>query len=151
MLACLFYSGRRDFPDSLDVEHFRTYPFIKIERKSRLIPAEVYMKTPKCLVALMIISMIALCAGSASAWDTRWQFKQETPSNNDGSGTRDIEMQKKFDYNSMNTFKGTTDNSSGYTVMRNLNGGTMRGYINKDGTGLLQDQNGTFHNVNTRW
>jgi len=38
-----------------------------------------------------------------------------------------------------------------YTVMRNLNGGTMRGYINKDGTGLLQDQNGNFHNVNTRW
>jgi hypothetical protein len=81
----------------------------------------------------------------------RWQFKQETPSNNYGSGPTAIEMQKKFDYNSMNTFKGTTDSSSGYTVLRNLNGGTMRGYINKDGTGLLQDQNGNFHNVNTRW
>ena len=80
------------------------------------------MKTPKCLVGLMIISMIALCAGSAFAWDTRWQFKQDAPSNNYGSGTRDIEMQKKFDYNSMNKFKGTTDNSNGYTVMRNLNG-----------------------------
>ena len=57
------------------------------------------MKTPKCLVGLMIISMIALCAGSASAWDTRWQFKQEFPSNNSGSSSRDIEMQKKLDYN----------------------------------------------------
>ena len=109
------------------------------------------MKTPKYLVGLMIISMIALCAGSASAWDTRWQFKQEAPSNSYGSGTRDIEMQKKFDYNSMSTFRGTTDSSSGYTVMRNLNGGIMRGYIDKDGAGLLQDQNGNFYRLNTRW
>jgi hypothetical protein len=109
------------------------------------------MKTPKYLMGLMIISMIALCAVPASAWDMRWQFKQDSPSNNYGSGTRAIEMQKKFDYNSMNTFKGTTDSSSGYTVMRNLNGGTMRGYINKDGTGLLRDHNGNSYNVNTRW
>ena len=109
------------------------------------------MKIPKCIVGLMIICMIALCAGSACAWDTRWQFKQETPSNNYGSGTRDIEMQKKFAFNSMNKFKGTTDSSNGYTVMRNLNGNTMRGYIDNDGSGLLQDQNGNFYRVNTRW
>ena len=65
------------------------------------------MKAPKYLVGLMIISMIALCAGSAFAWDTRWQFKQEAPANSYGSGPRAIEMQKKFDYNSMNKFKGT--------------------------------------------
>jgi hypothetical protein len=109
------------------------------------------MKTTIFIVGLMIISLISLCTGFASAWDTRWQFKQEAPSNSSGSSTRDIEMQKKFDYNSMNKFKGTTDSSSGYTVMRNLNGGTMRGYIDKDGSGLLRDQNGNFHNVNTRW
>jgi hypothetical protein len=109
------------------------------------------MKTTKFLVGLMIISLISLSTGFASAWDTRWQFKQEAPSNSSGSSTRDIEMQKKFDYNSINKFKGTTDSSSGYTVMRNLNGGTMRGYIDKDGSGLLRDQNGNFHNVNTRW
>jgi hypothetical protein len=116
-----------------------------------VIPAEVYMKTPKYLVGLMIFSMIALCAGSASAWDTRLQFKQDTPSNSYGSGARDIGMQKKFDYNSMNKFRGTTDSSNDYTVMRNLNGNTMRGYIDKDGSGLLQDQNGNFYRVNTRW
>jgi hypothetical protein len=91
------------------------------------IPAEVDMKTTKFLVGLMIISMIALCAGSVSAWDTRWQFRQEAPSDNYGSGTRAIEMQKKFDYNSMNTFKGTADSSSDYTVMRNLNGAPCAG------------------------
>jgi hypothetical protein len=62
-----------------------------------------------------------------------------------------MEMQKKFDYNSMNRYKGTTDSSSGYTIMQNLNGGTMRGYIDKAGSGLLRAQNGNFHNVNTRW
>ena len=109
------------------------------------------MKTKKFLVGLMIISMIALCARSAFAWDTRWKFQQDAPSNNFGSGTRAIEMQKKFDYNSMNKFKGMTDSSSGYTVMRNLNGGAMRGFINQDGSGLLRDHNGNFYNVNTRW
>jgi hypothetical protein len=114
-------------------------------------PAEVNMKTLKYLVGLMIISMILLCDGSASAWDTRWQFKQDASSNNYDSGTRGIEMQKKLDPNSMNKFKGTTDSSNGYTVMRNLNGDTMRGYIDKDGSGLLQDQNGNFYRITTRW
>jgi hypothetical protein len=50
-----------------------------------------------------------------------------------------------------NKLKGTTGSSNGYTVMRNLNGNTMRGYIAKDGSGLLQDQNGNFYRVNTRW
>ena len=109
------------------------------------------MTISKYIVGLLTISTIALCAEAASAWDTRWQFKQEAGSNHTGSGTRDIEMQKKLDLNSMNRFKGTTDSSNGYTVMRNLNGDTMRGYIQKDGSGLLRDQNGNFYNVNTRW
>ena len=109
------------------------------------------MKTLKYLAGLTAIFVIALCAGPAAAWDTRWQFKQDAPSSSYGSGTRDIEMQKKFDYNSMNKFKGTIDSSNGYTFMRNLNGDVMRGYIDKEGSGLLRDQNGNFHNVNTRW
>jgi hypothetical protein len=109
------------------------------------------MTISKSIVGLLTISTIALCPGAASAWDTRWQFKQEAASNNTESGARDIEMQKKFDLNSMSRFKGTTDSGNGYTVMRNLNGDTMRGYIQKDGSGLLRDQNGNFYNVNTRW
>jgi hypothetical protein len=42
-------------------------------------------------------------------------------------------------------------NSAALYGMRNLNGNTMRGYIDKDGSGLLQDQNGNFYRVNTRW
>lgn len=111
----------------------------------------VDMTLSKSIVGLLTISAVALCPGAASAWDTRWQFTQEATSNHTETGTRDIEMQKKSDLDSMNRFKGTTDGSSGYTVMRNLNGDTMRGYIQKDGSGLLRDQNGNFYNVHTRW
>jgi hypothetical protein len=109
------------------------------------------MKLAKYLVGLTIIAMIALCAGSGFAWETRWQFKTDAPSDSSGSSTSGIEMQKKFDYNSMNKFKGTIDSGNGYTMMRNLNGDTMRGFIGKDGSGLLRDRKGNFHNVNTRW
>jgi len=109
------------------------------------------MKSPKYIVAAIIISLLALCSGPASAWDSRWRFKQNAPPEGHGSGTRAIEMQKKFDHDSMNTFKGTNDGSNGYTVLRNLNGGAMRGYINQDGSSLLRDHNGNFHYVNPRW
>jgi hypothetical protein len=95
--------------------------------------------------------MIALCTGSALAWDMRRQFKQEGGSNHYASGSRAIEMQEKFDHNSMNMFKGETDSSNGYTVTRNLNGNTLRGYTEKDGSDLLRDQSGNFYRANTRW
>jgi hypothetical protein len=109
------------------------------------------MKALKCIAGLITLFVIALCAESSLAWDTRWQFKPGAPSSNHGSGPRAIEMKKKFDFDPMTTFKGATDISNGTTIMRNLDGGAMRGYINKDGTGLLRDQNGNFYNVNTRW
>jgi hypothetical protein len=109
------------------------------------------MKTSTCFAGLVLIALIVQCSGPAFAWDTRWQFKQVDPANDYGSGPRNIEMQKKFDYNSMNTFKGTIDSSNRYTNMRNLNGGAMRGYIEKDGSGLLRDHNGKMYRVNTRW
>jgi len=109
------------------------------------------MKPAKFGIGTMLVVLISFHAGSALAWDTRWQIKQETRSNAWDSGTRGIEMQKKYDYDSMNRFKGTSDISNGYTVMRNLKGGIMRGYMNKDGSGLLWDQNGNYYRVHTRW
>jgi hypothetical protein len=53
------------------------------------------MMTSKYFAGLIVFFMIALCAGPASAWDTRWQFKLKAPSNSYGSGSRDIGMQKK--------------------------------------------------------
>jgi hypothetical protein len=112
---------------------------------------EAVMNTPKYIAGLVAISMVVLSARSAFVWDTRWQFKEEAPSSNYIAATQAVEMREKLDHNSMNTFQGATDSSNGYTVMRNLNGGTMRGYINQDGSGLLRGQNGNFYNVNARW
>jgi hypothetical protein len=109
------------------------------------------MEASKYILGLILISLMILCPESLLAWDTRWQFRQEAPSSSHDSGIRAIEMKKKFEHDSMKTFRGATDSSNGYTTMRNLKGGTMRGHINKDGTGLLRDQNGNFYNVNTRW
>ena len=109
------------------------------------------MKPAIFIIGIMLVALIPFYAGPACAWDTRWKFKQEDRSNVYGSGTSDMEMQRKHDYDSTNRFKGITDSSSGYTVMRNLNGGTMRGYINRDGSGLLWDQNGNYYRVHTRW
>jgi len=104
----------------------------------------------KLLIAIVVMILLPLSAGDLSAWDPQWQFRQEARSNQSGTGTRSIEMQKKYDYDSMKGFRGTTDISNGYTVMRNLNGETMRGHIDKDGFGLLRDQGGNFYRVNTR-
>jgi hypothetical protein len=109
------------------------------------------MKPWKFRLGPMVIFIVCLCVGPAFAWDTRWQFRQGASANAGASGTRLLEMKQQFDLDSMNTFKGTVDGSSGYTVMRNLNGNRMRGYIGRDGSGLLRDQNGDFYRVNTRW
>jgi hypothetical protein len=137
--------------ESLDVELLVAYHLTMMEPINRQPFARDKMKSSKCLVGLLTIAVMALCAGSALGWDTRWQFKQEAPAYQYGSGPRGIEMREKFDYDAMNRFKGSTDGSNGYTLMRNLNGGTMRGYIDKDGSGLLRDQGGNFYRVNTRW
>lgn len=105
----------------------------------------------KHLAAAVIASLLALHAGPVFAWDTGWRFRQHPAPESPGSGTRAIEMRKQSDRDPLATFKGTIDGSSGYTVMRNLNGGSMRGYLNKDGSSLLRDHNGNFHYVNPRW
>ena len=109
------------------------------------------MKIPTRILKPITIALVVLCAGTAVAWDMRWQFKQEPAPEAGGTGPRAIEMRKKLDLDSMNRYRGTTDGSSGYTVLRTSNGEVMRGFIQKDGTGLLRDQNGNYHNVNTRW
>jgi hypothetical protein len=103
----------------------------------------------KLIKAVLVMILLPFSAGELSAWDPQWQFRQETRSNQPGTGIKSIEMQKKYEYDSMKRFRGTTDISSGHTVMRNLNGETLRGYIDKDGFGLLRDQDGNFHRVNT--
>ncbi len=46
------------------------------------------MKLAKYIIGLMVAALIPYCAESAFAWDTRWQFKHDAPSNSYGSGTK---------------------------------------------------------------
>ena len=94
---------------------------------------------------------MAFNAGQTLAWDSQWKITPGPDSNGPGTGTRDIEMRPRYDTSPMTTYRGTIDGSNGYTVMRKLDGSSMRGYIDKDGSGLLRDPEGNFHRVNTRW
>jgi hypothetical protein len=104
----------------------------------------------KFIIAVLVIILPALSAGDLPAWDPQWQLKQETHLSQSAGGIKSIEMQKKYDYDTIKRFRGITDIRNGYTIMRNLDGGSMRGYIDKDGCGLLRDQDGNFYRVNTR-
>ena len=100
---------------------------------------------------IILFLLIVFHAASVSAWDSQWKITQRSYANSLGSSARDIEMRPRYDTSPMTTFRGTIDASSGYTVMRNPNGSTMRGYIDNEGFSLLRDQNGNFHRVNPRW
>lgn len=106
------------------------------------------MKAGSRLTGLMMILAVLGCSGSALAWDTRWRFRQTAPYS---SGPTEIVMQKKLDPDPMKAFKGTIDGGSGYTVLRNLNGESLRGIIDRDGSGVLRDENGRLHRIHTRW
>jgi hypothetical protein len=109
------------------------------------------MKRWTCSALVVLILFCTFNDAPALARDSQWKILQGSYANSPGSGTRDIEMRPRYNTSPMTTFRGTIDGSSGYTVMRNLNGSTMRGYIDQDGTSLLRDQDGNFHRVNLRW
>ena len=109
------------------------------------------MKRRTCSALVVLILFTAFNAGPALAWDSQWKITLGPESNSSVTGRRDIEMRPRYDTRPMTTYRGTIDGSNGYTVMRKLNGSMMRGYIDKDGSGLLRDQDGNFHRVNARW
>jgi hypothetical protein len=96
------------------------------------------------------MAMIIAAPLSVFAWDGRYQIKRKSSFNSFGSGSADVEMRKKYDYNPLNKFRGTID-SDGTTRMRDFNGNTFRGTIEKDGTGRLRDQDGNYYRVKPRW
>jgi hypothetical protein len=103
------------------------------------------------LIGLAVGAALLLAAGAATAGEARRQFQFSAPVRDGGTGTVDVEMRKELDFGPLNAFRGTADRSSGYTVLRDLKGNTVRGYIDGDGTGVLQDSSGNIFRVNTRW
>lgn len=100
---------------------------------------------------VILILFFAFNAAPSLDWDSQWKIIQGSYANSPGSGTRDIGMRPRYDTSPITTFQGTIDGSTGYTVVRNSNGSTMRGYIDKGGISLLRDQDGNFQGVNLRW
>ncbi|MEM4711355.1 MAG: hypothetical protein QXL18_05405 [Candidatus Woesearchaeota archaeon] len=96
----------------------------------------------KLLIMSFFLNLIFL--NFALAWDNKYVLK--TDSYSSAGGSRFIEMQKKYDYDISNKYRGEID-SYGNVRLRNLNGDTLRGYIDKDGYGTLRDYNGNIYKV----
>jgi hypothetical protein len=108
------------------------------------------MKITKIAAALLLLSLIFILSKSGFAWDDRYQIKRKSSSNSFGSGSADIEMRKKYDYNPLNKYRGTID-SDGSVRMRDYKGNTLRGTIDEDGRGRLRDQDGNYYRVKPKW
>ena len=91
---------------------------------------------------------IAALATPAFAWNDGYEITRQ-PFNTSPYGTG-IEMQKQYDYNPLNKYRGTIDND-GSTRLRNYQGDTLRGHIDSDGYGRLRDWNGNTYRVRPRW
>lgn len=65
------------------------------------------------------------------------------------SGSTEIEMRRKYDYDPANKYRGEID-SDGTVRMKNLNGDRLRGTIEKDGYGKLRDEDGNTYRVRPR-
>ena len=78
------------------------------------------------------------------AWDDRYEISTDKAVSS--SGTRDIEMRKKYDSDPSNKYRGEVE-KDGYVTMRNSNGDRVRGTIDSDGYGRLRDQNGNSYRV----
>ena len=98
----------------------------------------------RVIIALLFVSL----ASTAFASDDRYEIRS-TPNDNSLSGSREIEMRKKYDYDPSNKYRGDIE-SDGSVRMRNYNGDILRGYIDKDGYGRLRDQDGNIYRVKPR-
>jgi hypothetical protein len=95
----------------------------------------------------MVSLALVMLATSAFAWDDRYEITPDSFNNSPfGAG---IEMRKRGNYDPANKYQGTVD-KWGDVRLRNWNGDTVRGNIDKDGYGTLRDQDGTTWRVRPR-
>jgi hypothetical protein len=98
----------------------------------------------------LVVFAVLMFATPALAWENRWEIKATYPGGSGRyTGSTDIEMRKKYDYDPSNRFRGTIEND-GSVRMRDYNGNTVRGNIDSDGYGRLRDQDGNTYRVRPR-
>jgi hypothetical protein len=83
----------------------------------------------------------------AHAADRDWQATERTVG--DGpAARRELELRHKIDRLPGGPYRGTVD--GGYTVLRDREGNTLRGFVAPDGTAVLRDREGNPHRFTTR-
>ena len=103
-----------------------------------------------CLKGLVIAAVLVISVSLVFAWENRWEIKERDPYGSGRySGSTDIEMRKKYDYNPSSKFRGTIEDD-GSVRMRDYNGNALRGSIDNDGYGKLRDQEGNTYRVRPR-
>jgi hypothetical protein len=105
------------------------------------------MKEVKMKRFILGLAFSAL-ASSAFAVDNQYEIKTDAYGSSIG-GSTEIEMRKKYDYDSSNKYRGEID-SDGSVRMRNMDGDRLRGTIDSDGYGRLRDQDGNTYRVKPR-
>jgi hypothetical protein len=100
------------------------------------------------LSAACVLAVLITTATPVSGEDRDWRIVDRTQ----GSGPdarREIEMRPKYDLSPGSRLGGTVG-STGYTVLHDLNGNSLRGFVQPDGTAVLRDPDGNYHRFNTR-
>jgi hypothetical protein len=97
----------------------------------------------------VIFSLLAFLTISSLAFaGDRYEITTD-PYGTSSSGSTDIEMRKKYDYDPSSKYRGEIE-SDGSVRMRNYDGDRLRGNIDSDGYGRLRDQDGNTYRVKPR-
>lgn len=96
--------------------------------------------------ALIAVAVWITISGTAFCWDRT--TNRNVIGSLDGS-EREIEIKEKYNYNPSSTYKGNID-SYGNVRTRNWQGDQLKGNVDDNGYGRLQDNSGNFYRVRPR-
>lgn len=96
--------------------------------------------------ALVAVAVWITISGTAFCWD---RTTNRNVIGSLGGSEREIEIKEKYNYNPSSTYKGSID-SYGNVRTRNWQGDQLKGNVDDNGYGRLQDSSGNFYRVRPR-
>lgn len=96
----------------------------------------------------VIFSLAFLSISSLAFAGDRYEITTN-PYGTSSSGSTEIEMRKKYDYDSSSKYRGEIERD-GSVRLKNYDGDRLRGNIDSDGYGRLRDQDGNTYRVKPR-
>ena len=96
--------------------------------------------------ALIACALLGAITGTAFSWD---KTVSRNAQSRFGDRERGIEVKEKYNYDPSSTYNGTIDNY-GNVRTRNSQGDKLRGNIDDNGFGRLQDSSGNLYRVRPR-